>query len=500
MASKPLSEKILFGLKAKRLRVANNMSFAELSSRTGMSVSYLNEIEKGKKYPKLEKIEVLATAYGITAHDLEKGLLDNSLAPVKELLESNFLNELPLDLFGIELTKVVEIIANAPTKVGAFVASLVELSRSFAFREMHFYFNALRSYLELHNNYFPEIEEAVTAFAKTHNLSRTGQVKVDQLAGILEREYEYTIVENGLSKYPELKPLRALFVPSKKQLLLNEKLEDVQKGFQFGKELGFQVLNLEQRANTASLQRIESFEEVLNHFKAGYFSAALLLPREAFVEDLRAFFAQKTWNGEFLLNLLKKYQCSPETLFQRMTNVLPEFFDIQELFFMRFVHTPQDDYFKVDKEIHLDGKHPPHGNSLEEHYCRRWLSIGLANDLQEMQKKGLFSGVVVRAQRSSYFETDDEYLSFAMARGAYPAPQHNVSMTLGLKITDELKEKIAFLSDPTIANRIVNTTCERCPISDCSERVAPPTVVDARQRRKAFNQIVQKLEKRGVRS
>ncbi|MCH9024924.1 MAG: hypothetical protein IH931_06280, partial [candidate division Zixibacteria bacterium] len=48
--------------------------------------------------------------------------LADGLAPVGDLLKSNFLNELPLDLFGIELSKVVEIIANAPIRVGAFIS------------------------------------------------------------------------------------------------------------------------------------------------------------------------------------------------------------------------------------------------------------------------------------------------------------------------------------------------------------------------------------------
>ena len=60
MSVKHPNDKILFGLKVKQLRVKKGLSFAELSQKTGISVSYLNEIEKGKKYPKRDKIRGLA--------------------------------------------------------------------------------------------------------------------------------------------------------------------------------------------------------------------------------------------------------------------------------------------------------------------------------------------------------------------------------------------------------------------------------------------------------
>ena len=87
-------------------------------------------------------------------------------------LNSNFLNELPLDLFGIELTKVVDIIANSPARVGAFISTLVELGRNYALGEQNFYFGVLRSYLELHNNYFEDIEKEVENFIKKYFTQR----------------------------------------------------------------------------------------------------------------------------------------------------------------------------------------------------------------------------------------------------------------------------------------------------------------------------------------
>jgi len=47
--------------------------------------------------------------------------VSKQLEPVVELLNSNILNELPFDLFGIEPGYFLEVMANAPTKLSAFV-------------------------------------------------------------------------------------------------------------------------------------------------------------------------------------------------------------------------------------------------------------------------------------------------------------------------------------------------------------------------------------------
>ncbi len=494
MGQRTQNERIIFGLKLKQLRQKQKLNFADFAKATGMSVSYLNEIEKGKKYPKEDKVQAMADALGVNKKELTSQDLGKNLMPVADLLNSNFLNELPLNLFDIELTKVVEIIANAPTKVGAFIATLVEISRNYALQEENFYFAVLRSYLELHSNYFEKIEQSVDNFIEKHKISKGGIVLVEQLASLLEKKYGYKIIENGLNEYPELSDIRSVFIPKSKRLLLNKELTDMQKAFQYGKELGFTYLGLGERANTASLLRVNSFEEVLSHFKAGYFSAALLINRESFIKDMESFFGQPAWNGETILNLLWKYRVSQETLFQRMTNILPQYFGLENLFLLRFVHTPAKGDFKMDKELHLNRKHRPHGNALSEHYCRRWLSVSLLSNLQEMQESGRYTGALVGIQRSQYYNTDDEYLCFTLARPAYPSPDKNVSITVGILIDEALREKVRFIDDPAISTKQVNTTCERCPIKNCAERTAPPVVIEAKNHRKQIQQVLKSLD------
>ncbi len=493
MNHKNLNKRIIFGLKVKQLRQERALSFSDLAAKTGMSLSYLNEIEKGKKYPKADKIKTLATALESDYASLISSELPGTYAPVGELLRSNFLNELPLDLFGIELSKVVEIIANAPVRVGAFISTLVEISRNYALGEESFYISALRAYTELHYNYFEDIETAASDFIKKHKLPQGAAVSSELLGQILKSKYKYEIVEDALHDFPQMKDLRSVYIEKSQQLLLNEGITDIQRSFQYGKEIAYNYLGLKDRSATSSLLKINSFDQVLNHFKAAYFSVAILISQDEFKDDLQDFFQNKKWDGEAFLNLMRKYNASSEMLFNRLTNVLPKRFGMHKIFFMRVFHDTGQNKFHMDKELHMDRQHQPHGNGLFENYCRRWLALSLLNDLKSIQEGGKYVGTIVGAQRSKYFGTEDEYFALTLARPGNPNSGLNVSVTIGILIDDDLEKRIKFLNDPSISSRIVNKTCQRCPIEDCEDRAAPATIIQKREHRKNIQDALNKI-------
>jgi transcriptional regulator with XRE-family HTH domain len=475
----------------KQLRAKKNLSFSELSAQTGISVSYLNEIEKGKKYPKKDKVQSLAKALDVSLEHLTSDDYDEHIAPVAELRQSNFLNELPLDLFGIELSKVVEIIASAPARVGAFISTLLEISRNYALREENFYFSALRSFLELHNNYFEEIEQAALDFEGAHGIPAARPLPEDFLRKLLEEKYGYQIEESGIEEYPELNKLRGVFLPKQKRLLLSKHLTPIQRSFQYGKELAFEWLQMKERAYTSSLLKTKSFEEVLNHSRAIYFSVVLHIPQSAIVEDLRGFFRKESWEPQAFVDIMRKYDATPEMFYHRLTNILPQFFGIKKLFFLRFVHDARRDHFEIDRELHLNHRHQPHGNGLAEHYCRRWVALSILHELDQKQQAGQKPNLLVDAQLSSYLANQDQYLVLTLARPDYPKPQRNVSVSIGMLLNDNLQQEIQFIHDPAIESRTVHTTCERCTIMDCVERAAPPVIVN---RRNQLNDIEAKLD------
>lgn len=493
MIAKAQNKKIILGLKIRQLRQEKDISFSDLKAKTGMSLSYLNEIERGKKYPKADKIALLAEALGETPEDLVSPKLSGNLIPIGELLQSNFLNELPLDMFGIELMKVVEIIAMAPTKVGAFISTLVELSRNHAVGEASFFQAAVRSYQELHFNYFEDLEAEAKIFCEQNKFPADDPVSINLLEQTLKKKFKYKIIENGLADYPDLQGLRSVLVPKGRKLLLNKNITDTQRAFQYAKELAFQHLKLEERAYTSSLLKVSSFDQVLNHFKAVYFAAAILVNKNAITKDLKVFFDKEKWNGEAFLDMRSKYKVSPEIMLARLTNLLPKYLGLKKFFFIRMIHDANRNDFQIDKELHLNNRHAPHSNSSAEHYCRRWMSVSLLKDLEKMQNSGRYAGIIVGAQRSTFFGTNDEYFSFTFARPGHGDGKINSSVTIGLFLDEATRKTINFVDDPSIERKVVHTTCERCPIKDCQERARPAKIIQQREKRKRMQEQLSKI-------
>ncbi len=489
-------QRIIFGLKVKQFRQELGWNFEELAQRTGISISYLNEIEKGKKYPLLDYRKRLAEVLCVSYDFLISPELTKEFAPLGELLHSKFLNDLPLDLFGIGMQPLVEIISSAPAKVNAFISALLEIARVYALREEHFYFAALRAYQELRNNYFEEIEQAASDFVRNQNLPVNGGVSLSMLTEIFKKQFGCTVIPNGLNPYEPLHWLRSVFNPHSKHLLLNGQLSERQQTYQLAKELGFNELGLKERPWASNFLRVNSFEEVLNNYKAAYFAVAILVNRASFVQDIGQFFEQKKWNEGGLLGLMTKYQASPEVLFQRF-NVLTKDFGLDKVFFQRVVHDLDRDAFEMDKELHLNRRHQPHATGLGEHYCRRWLSISLLRDLRESQlsesSKVSESSIAVGVQRAVFVATGEEYLCIAMAKPGHPTLDRNVSVTLGVLLDDHAKQRIRFWDDPAIPMRTVNITCQRCALDNCGERAATPKVVIRREERRKMEEMLQML-------
>ena len=486
-----VQQRIIFGLKVRQFRQEKGWNFEELSRHTGISISYLNEIEKGKKYPLAENQKKLAKALGVHRDTLTSPALTKQYGPLGDLLQSNFLNELPLELFGIELQQVVEIIAKAPDRVNAFISALLGIARNYSLRDENFFFAALRAYQELNMNYFADIEQMAEEFTQKHQINTEKPVQYADLLRIITEAYQYTVDDQGLARYPELDRMRSVFIPKKRTLMLHPGLTEQQKAFQLAKELGFVVMGLKERPLASSMLRVSNFEETLNNYKAGYFAVAILINSAAFKRELDRLFSKKTWEEATFLQLLGRFDVSPAVLFQRF-NIISKDFDLHKIFFFRTLHRTPNDYFQIDKELHLNRRHEPHASGLDEHYCRRWLSIDLLRELYRQGEAG-HGKVLPGIQRATFANTGEEYLCVSLAQSGAPDSATNVSVMLGILMDDNARKSIGFIDDPAIPRTTVNVTCERCDITDCAVRVAPPTVIQRRDDRKKTLDALKKL-------
>ncbi|WP_256366103.1 helix-turn-helix domain-containing protein [Flammeovirga sp. SJP92] len=478
--------RLIFGLKVRMHRQEQKLSLSELAKKAEMSVSYINEIEKGKKYPKRNKITSLAAALKVSYDELVSLKISKKLGAISKLLNSNILQELPLDVFGLEPRNLLELMSDAPSKLSAFINTIVEISRNYNLTVENFYFSVLRSYQEIHDNYFEEVEIAAKEF-------RRKIIDDDKPLEIQLRQYlttfcNYRIDEESLSEHEALDTLRTVIKvedDGTNVLMINKKLNARRRTFIYAREAAFQVLNLQERSMTYSWMQVKSFDMLFNDYMATYFAGAFLVPEEALVEDLQEIVHSNSFSNEKMLDLIAKHNTSPETFLHRLTSILPKHFGLSKIFFLRLDHIPGSNRYSLTKELHLDGLHSPHGTVLSEHYCRRWVSLKIFEDLEQARSEGKEDEYICDAQTSRYITSGKEYFCISVAR-ALPLVDETIdtSITIGFLINDNFREKSKLWQSEKVRMEFVNETCERCPSVDCQVRASDSIVLKKEQQEK----------------
>ncbi|MEZ4643215.1 MAG: XRE family transcriptional regulator [Chloroflexota bacterium] len=475
---------IIFGMKVRQARTEVNLSLSDLAKRAGLSPSYLTEIEKGRKYPRNDKIMRMASVLGKEYDDLVSIKLRPSLGYLEAALSSSILGRFPFAEFGFEREDLVNLLTREPEKASALLHAILEIARRYDLREEDFLRAALRSYQEIHENYFPELEQAAQAF--THELGAKydfpadAPLNQDTLLAILQQEYGYKVDNEMIAQQSELNGYRSVFVAGERPLLLiNNRLYPRQIKFLLARELGYQYLQLQERSTTSTPDEVTSFNQLLHDFKAAYFGGALLMPRATIVADLEQFFSLETWQPDVLNAMLARYDVTPEMLFYRFSELIPQHFGIK-IHFLRY-HQIGEKY-RLIKELNMNQLMVPSGIGLDEHFCRRWLSVRLLREIRAAQETGeweRFPPPDIHISR--FYNSTDQFVALGFARSLLLTSGVNSSVTVGFRLTPDLYNKIRFLNDPAIAHVTINETCERCPLLDCEVRAAPPTVLEAEQ-------------------
>ena len=523
-----LNHKVIFGMKLRQFRERAGLSLTDLSSRTGLSTSYLTEIEHGKKYPKTEKIARIAEHLGKSYDDLVSLRLDEQLSPLSDFLGSPVLNGFPYHLFGISPAQVLELLTRQPAEASALVNALLAIAEQYNITVEHLYRSALRSYQELHGNYFPDIERAVDEFVRAQRIKQSPRPSYEQLLALIEQHFGYSLDHRRLSNHPRLARFRSVLVTKPRQgplLLVNPALSELQQRFILAREIGYRVLDLKERAMTSAPERVDSFEQVLNDFKASYFAGALLVNRDLLLADMKKFFGLDRWRPERLRALLERYDVTPEIFMYRLTELVPAFFGIR-LHFLRFNNEAGE--YRLVKHLNMSQVLIPGGTGVNEHYCRRWLAIRILQNLNLSGNESPRSGETgrgetgrgkigssktdggktengkndngkakgktdsgktsseprIEAQLSRFVDTDARYLCLAMARRLTLTPSAASSVSVGFRFDDVVERTVKFARDPSITSMDIDGTCERCRLDPCLERAAAPVLFELQRSRR----------------
>ena len=491
-----LNHKVIFGMKLRQYREQAGLSLTDLSARTKLSTSYLTEIEHGKKYPKAEKIARMAEVLGCNYDDLVSIRLNEELSPLANFLGSPVLHNFPYHLFGISPAQVIELLTRQPAEASSLVNALLGIAEQYNIGVEHLFRAALRSYQELNENYFPEIEREVDTFVRDASIESDPTVSYNDLRGLIESRFNYRLDDTGLSAHPKLQHFRSVLVTKKKAaptLLINPALTELQKKFILAREIGYHVLGIKERAMTSAPERVDSFEQVLNDFKASYFAGALLVNRDRALADMKEFFALDRWRPDYFRAFLDRYEVTPEIFMYRLTELLPQYFGIK-LHFLRFNH--EGDQYRLVKHLNMSQVLIPGGSGVNEHYCRRWLAIRILHMLERGNGNSDRSGEpFVDAQLSRFVDSDARYLCIALARHLALNPSATSSVSLGFRCDETFERAVRFANDPAITRLDIDGTCERCRLTpeECRERAAPPYLLELQRARREIEQELASL-------
>jgi transcriptional regulator with XRE-family HTH domain len=486
------SVRLILGLKVKALRQEKGLSYQQLAEKTGMSLSYVHDIETGKKFPKADKILSLAKILGVDYDYLVSLRASKKLQPIIDLINSDFINAVPWEHFGLTPASLLDLFSNTPDKVTAFISTLLKISRSYQLSKENFYNAALRSYQDLHDNYFEDLEDAVRNFRVEYQWEEDLKIEISLLEAILNK-MDIQVNRKRMNTMDALQGLRSFYATASKTFYINKGISPAQEKFLLAREIAFQYLKITERPYETIIQRSDSFDMMLNNFNASYFGVALLMQEEKFVEDVKYIMMQTKWDDKAWSNLWMQYDVTPEMLVQRLTNILPKHFSIDQLFFLRISGEVKKDEFEITKELHLSQLHNPHANATHEHYCRRWVSINSLKHTANLVAAKKYKHPIVEAQISQYWQTHNRYLCISISK---PTGKGNemISVTLGLLIDQKLLQAMSFVNDTAIPVKTVHTTCERCGIMDCMERATPPTEILKEQKQEKINNALKQLQ------
>lgn len=443
--------RFILGLKLKNLRQERSLSLKDVAQQAGLSISYLSEIEKGKKYPKPDKLLDLAGVFGVPFDELVSLQVREELNPLTQALRSSFIKEFPFELFGIQAEELFGLVTDNPERAGAFFRTFTEIFRMYDVRVEHFFFAALRSYQHLNDNYFAELEDAAHAFRSSQGWPIHRSIDEHILRSLLVDRYAYDIDEDTLSEHPDLTAFRSVYKKGARPCLyVNKNLMPNQKAFIYGREIGFNHLGLTVRPTTSSWMRPETFAEVLNNFKASYFAGALFIDRDALREDLKSFFQRSTWDGETLLNYLERSHVTPEMFFYRLTEIVPEFFGLREIYFIRFGKRTNSERFKVTKVFNMSQLPISHQIGQVVDYCDRWPAKQLLLQLEAVQAEGTSDQTLIQARRTHFTDEKLEFFDISVARSLALAPGTNSCVSMGFLVDTKFKRTVRFWDAPSV--------------------------------------------------
>lgn len=458
--------RLILGLKVKQLREQLQLSLDVVSKKSGISRSYINEIENGKKYPQGDKLMALANALNVKYDDLVSLKLSGNLEPLNAILLSDRLNTIPLKSFGLDETTLSDLLIKNPYKTQLMLSTLLNLSKNQGLNKQDFINGALLAHAEAHNNYFDPVEKKAVEFKKLYD-AKSSDVKFETLVNYAFDAFKLTVNILNTTESDSISETHSIFIKETNSLLLHSSLNEKQRIFCIVREFYFQIeKDIKRKRTHFPLTSYSSFEQGLNAFYSAYFALAFFAPKQLFIKDFNTLFDSKTWNEDTFLNISASYNLEPAMLLRRLAVFLKSDFNFERFLLMRLSKSVEKETHDLTMEAKWVELDQPHSNEAVDNFCKKSLSRQVIDDnsrgVIRIQKDNLHVNYLVL-----------NFITLSVLDAPLNDSFHPKSLSLVIVLTDHVKEKIKFLEDNTIPSQDLGLACQSCIVEECSVRMSP---------------------------
>jgi hypothetical protein len=481
----------------------------DLHEITGLSVSYLSEIERGVKQLSFDRLADLAQKLRMRPDELIDGVVEAQLKARLSQLGVHL--ELSLTDLGIPEHLLASLLEAHEKDLLTLLRTLQTLVTSMGLQEDDVLDEWLRARLAVDEAYWPDMERRASEFLHRSGLFRREPARRRSLAevrGCLER---YLRAHYGIGIEPlaritppgRKEPLHCRFDARQRTLFVYPDLDESHKAFVVAREIAYHHLGHEERSYIYRRVVARSVRQARADYDSSYFAACLLMPQHIYVEGLKSLFRQVT--PAHALEALRAMLFLPQTisaevLWYRLTQLLQVYFRLSPHFI-----TMEDRSTKDRVDYHIGARiFPVHGfivdaNQAERH-CRRWQTIALLEYEQRRLEDVLETDRgVLRLQRSTFVTRGQTLLNLSVL--IRTSEGRKKVLTIGLPENKSLRELCSFSQH--LRPEPVGESCETCPLYDrdpdsptgvCELRVPGVANLGRRHHRQALLTWQQRIE------
>ena len=446
------------GPKIKAFRRKLGIQANKLAEQLGISPSYLNLIEGGKRKIDGDLLLKVCQELKIELSDLAVKSDLNLVNDISELLDDQLFED--LDILGPEIKDLVNTnpkIAKALIKLGdnfkqkdhEIINKVENLSgKIIDSRKTAFPGEVISDFLQEKKNYFPKLEEfANSVFEKVQKNNRTRYVA---LCEFLKTEYSITVKDVIPD---EGKPFSKIFDKNKKELLLSDynslETKKLHAAAQIAQEGAMEEINnylSEFKFPTEESKRLTQIA-LLN-----YCGAAILMPYKLFHSECK----KLKYDLELLQNT---FATSFEQVAHRVTSLQDPKLPGIPFHFLRV-----DVAGNISKRFSLSGiEIPRYGGA-----CPRW------NVYSAFSRPGVIQAAV------SKMTNGEKYVCIArtVEKGVGRYGQKKSMLSIGLGCEAKYAKDFVYTENLSLSDKKteipIGVSCRTCDRLDCSQRAFPP--------------------------